>query len=471
MTAMTSDLDEHPRPYSLRIPPRPDEAWPGYLDRVAHAYACTPADVIAPLSRRWERRLTQRTSPTAEGVAMTPQTATAAARLLNLTPDAVQAMQLSAHDGTTLTFHADDPRHFDPVQGMATWRDVERLGWLRKRLSHRTCPDCDREGRPSNTLTARYPWSLLCPRHLPDNPEPPEGRLAWAAVATAQLHLQAAAGGAHLFERTDPRNGFAEFAAVYYYLYRVMGADQFAAQERLLPDLVQQMIPDAVRHVLVPYPIYTLEFAAHVLPTALACSRTPLSEWPPALHAILLDDTPRPAPQLDAANARTHLYHWLNIFGSNSPFGLRYDLSTYSDEPEYYHREDSKTLRIPAEHAMLTTTASRARARAVLPKLLPTNTTTELDDHTPFLSATQLQDAATLAIYMQATGGTLYDACARFRMGGLRPRSFRKAWWHLESRGTLGDYLDTAATIAARLLDTLSSDQRHGSRVVENLTA
>lgn len=161
-----SDLNSDPQPLPLRILPVEGESWPGYLTRIAREYRCRESNLVRPISRRWAQRLTlPAPSTTCYGIAMTAPVAEATARRMNLSPAEIQAMQLSTHDGVTVSFDDTTVEKFDPVVGAAIRPDFTHLGWLSYKGVRRWCRRCEQDGRAVAPLVWHYPWVTMCQFH------------------------------------------------------------------------------------------------------------------------------------------------------------------------------------------------------------------------------------------------------------------------------------------------------------------
>ncbi|WP_409484297.1 hypothetical protein [Arsenicicoccus dermatophilus] len=146
---------------------------------------------------------------------------------------------------------------------------------------------------------------------------------------------------------------------------------------------------------------------------------------------------------------------------------LRVDLTAYAHEDGHITRIHGRDLRIPAQHAMLTTPTQATHARATFPDLLPTHLAIPtLSDYTPFLTPRQVRRTGALLAHMQATGDTLADTCTTLDVHPTAQRALRRAWWHLESRGQLADYLDDTAEVARRLLGATPAARQASDREV-----
>lgn len=163
---MTQDLNESVKPLALRVAPFEGEAWPAYLERTAHEYRCHPATLVEPISRRWANRL-RRGAHTActSGISMTLPVAEATAQRLNLSRTEILAMQMSAHQGLTLSVDEDTTALFDPVLGHARTSDIGTVGWMAHPMMRRWCRVCDQERPDVDLLIWRYPWVTVCNQH------------------------------------------------------------------------------------------------------------------------------------------------------------------------------------------------------------------------------------------------------------------------------------------------------------------
>lgn len=156
------------RPLPVRVEPRPDEQWAGYLDRVGAAYRLQRRTVLRHVLgidlRGTARALAvERTL----GIAVLESTAARFAHGLGIDPDAVNGMHLTRFHGSALHIPADARKVFDPsaVQP-AGRRHSPRLGFLWSPRRKASCPDCRRERPDHWPLSWRLRWHVVCVQHL-----------------------------------------------------------------------------------------------------------------------------------------------------------------------------------------------------------------------------------------------------------------------------------------------------------------
>lgn len=423
---MSADLNLSPPPLVLRIPPVEGEAWPAYLDRTAREYRCHPALLVEPISTRWAKRLRHDLSTCTSGIAMTGPVAQATARRLNLDPDEVQAMQLSAHNGVTLSLDDEDAATFDPVSGSGTVSDLRSLGWIAGPRALRWCRRCDREQPNVDLLIWRYPWAAVCLRHEtlldPHNREVNQAVSweKWEDLFDTQEDLEDVLSGRKTFSRLTARDGFIELLAASELLTRRNGAPAFE-----------------------PTGVWQPAFMAEVLPRAFNAIEEPMDSWPVDLH----DDLIR------GKHPGAALGYLLRKHGATSPFGLRSDLTRFIGEPGHLLDLGARDIRIPPEHQPLTSATTRAHAWASLPCLMPQHLAVPaLTDYTPWLSTRGAQTAAAQVALMLTTGGSLKEVCDHHSMTGPSQVPLRRLWWHLESLGQLEQYFDAVTLVAQTLL-------------------
>lgn len=413
---MTPDLNENVTPLALRVAPFEGEAWPAYLERTADEYQCHPATLVEPISRRWANRLHRGRTACTSGISMTRPVAEATAQRLNLTGPEVLAMQMAAHQGITVSLDKGATTVFDPVFGTARASDVGRVGWIAHPRWRRWCPLCDRERPDVDVLIWRYPWVTACLKHEallrpcakgePDNATPPE----WEDLIDTQADLEDILAGRRSFHRVSVRDGFTELLAA----TAVLASRRGSA-------------------TLEPTDVWQPSFMASLLPDAFIAVETPIDEWPESLNDLIRDK-----------HKGAYLNHILQKFGATSPFGLRSDLTRYVNEPGHFLDPWARDIRIPSEHRPLVTPRTRVAAMTALPRMLPEHLVVPaLTDFTPWLSTRDVQIAAAQAAFMLATGGTLKEACDHLNWPGTRQVPLRRLWWHLESTGQFGDYLET----------------------------
>lgn len=421
---MTPDLNESVTPLALRVAPFEGEAWPAYLERTADEYQCHPATLVEPISPRWANRIHRGRTACTSGISMTLPVAEAAAQRLNLTTPEVLAMQMSAHQGITLSLDEDAIALFDPVVGTAKARDVGRAGWLAHPRWRRWCPRCDRERPDVDLLIWRYPWVTVCLQHeallRPCAKGDSENATSfdWVDLVDTQADLEAILAGRRSFERLSALDGFTELLAATAVLASRRGTS-----------------------ALEPTDIWQPSFMAKLLPDAFTAVETPIDEWPNSLGDLIR-----------GKHEGAYLNHILQNFGATSPFGLRSDLTRYVTEPGHFLDPWARDIRIPVEHQPLVTPRTRAAAMTALPRMIPQRLAVPtLTDFTPWLTTRDVQIAAAQAAFMMTTGATLKEACDHLEWPGTKQVPLRRLWWHLESTGHFGEYLSVVNRVARHL--------------------
>ena len=284
----------------LRVDPVLGEAWPSYLERVASAYQCHPALLVAPIHDQWGRRLRRDRRPaTVQGVGMARITTVAVAHRLNLRVHEVQEMQLSAHDEVTVTLPRVVADTFDPVQGGAPIHRLADTGWIGRSAGRRWCLRCEQMDPGVRLLHWAYPWVVMCLRHRellhPYDPDTTQEVMpqAWERLHQVQYGLEQIVLEEGCFARLSPREGFAEMLAMTVQLMACRHGIRCGATNLWQPWVM-----------------------ADVLPLAWEAVQTPIDRWSADLLAAI--DTPR---------RRAYLTNALQWHGANSPFGLRGDLA------------------------------------------------------------------------------------------------------------------------------------------------
>lgn len=407
-----SDINLKPPPLRLRIPPIDGESWPGYLVRAAGAHAAPPAEIVAPISRTWARRLSRSDRTTNQaGIAMTDRTAIAVARRLNLTAGDVHAMTHATHNGLAVTLTPDDIRAFDPIEGRATVQQLERIGWVTHPHFKRYCPRCTNAEPGLEMLVWRYGWATYCLTHgqalQPGGPAASRGPRAAALIV--QAHLEDILRGQREFSRLSVRDGFTELLA---------SVDLLTARR--------------VRTRLKATDVWSTRHIADVLPDALTAIETPMGVWSDKLYEDMTYGKHPAAP----------LVYRLQKHGATSTHGLRKDLTPFAGQHGHILYAWARDIHIPPAHQRPTTSASRANARTELPKLLPVHLVPPtLTSLTPWLRLEHGRKASAQAAFMLATGTSLKTACDHLGWSGPDQVPLRKLWWYLESIGQLGTYL------------------------------
>ena len=151
----------------LRLPPRPGESWLGYTRRLAVRNGVNWHDLMAPLFPLGSRRPSYPLTPLMSGVAATAATVDELARYLGLHPAQVEALHLSAFDGSALTFTAADHEVFDPLlePGSTRPRFLAALGFVAAVREPRACRDCLDKTPDLDRLTWRLGWHVICTEH------------------------------------------------------------------------------------------------------------------------------------------------------------------------------------------------------------------------------------------------------------------------------------------------------------------
>lgn len=420
-----SDLEPDPKPLPLRIPPVEGECWRSYLNRVAHEYRCRDQDLVSAVSQRWAARLTRWPSTACSGIAMTVPVAKAIAQRLNLTPEEVQAMQLSVHDGLTITLGSEAAsERFDPVFGTNRLGHFASLGWLAAFGTSRRCPQC--VGTAVVPLIWHYPWVTVCRRHgqLLERAQeigPPElSENVVTRLLNVQVELEAIVSGTSTFDRLTPREGFREIRAVV---------------ETLNPHPGERRVPD----------LWRAEHLTEALPLALEAVQGRPDVWSDAIDYLLGNQT-----------MSISLVRQLQRHGASNPFGLRSDLAArHVGNPAHALIGPGSQIRVPADHCLLMTRSQRRQAKAAFPTLLPrASVVPTLTDYTPWLTTADATLAATQTAYMMVTAGTLHQAIQDRPSWATQHRPLRRTWWHLESTGQLDEYFDAVRAALRTLLRT-----------------
>lgn len=154
------------RPLPVRVAPHDDEAWNGYLDRVAATHRMRPAELGKYLGLREEGM--HRWSHRDSGITLTAKSREVFAIALNLTEDEVRRTQLQRFNGRLLdlpdtTITALDPLASNPPG--RPWLFLRGRGWLRWRPKTHGCRDCLSVDPSHWKLSWRVPWTLFCPLH------------------------------------------------------------------------------------------------------------------------------------------------------------------------------------------------------------------------------------------------------------------------------------------------------------------
>lgn len=422
---MTTDLNETVLALPLRVAPIEGEAWPAYLERTADEYRCHPATLVEPISHRWANRLRRGRTACTSGISITLPVAEAVARRLNLSTPQVLAMQMSSHQGLTLNLDEQETALFDPVIGTANARDVGNVGWMAHPKWRRWCPCCDRERPDVDLLIWRYPWVTVCLQHnallrpcakgQTESATPSE----WEDLMRTQADLEDILTGKRSFQRLSVRDGFTELLAA----TAVLASRRCSA-------------------TLEPTNVWQPSSMVKLLPDAFTAVETPIDEWPESL-----------ADLVRGKHEGSYLNHVLQKFGATNPFGLRSDLTRYVTEPGHFLDPWARDIRIPAEYQTLVTPRTRAAAVAALPRAIPAHLAVPaLTDFTPWLTTRDVQIAGAQAAFMLATGGTLKDACDHLNWPGPKQVPLRRLWWHLESTGQFGNYLEAIGRVSRVLL-------------------
>ena len=163
---MTGATSLRPLPFTVR--PYDDEAWNGYLARVAHTL-CVPTRALlahlfggpdgGPPSGEGTVR--------AAGIAMSPPTIRRCTTLLGLAPWQVRNMQLQRFHGHVLSLPPDRVDALDPVHGTpsASRTAAATAGWMRAAPMRHRCVAC-LTARPRHwRVTWRLGWSTVCLTH------------------------------------------------------------------------------------------------------------------------------------------------------------------------------------------------------------------------------------------------------------------------------------------------------------------
>lgn len=414
-----SDLVPNPKPLPLRVPPADGEAWPGYLTRLAHEYRCREAHLVLPISRHWAQRLTfPAPSTTCYGIAMTAPVAEATARRMNLSPAEIQAMQLSTHDGVTVSFDDTTIEKFDPVVGAAIRPDFTHLGWLSYKGIRRWCRRCEQDGWAVAPLMWHYPWATMCQFHgeplrrerLSTNWE------AWAdglsaidvkTMVTAQAKLEDIVSSKGAFRRHSALDGFLELRV---------------ATEALATQQTDWHRPDLGNHEWIP----------RVLPDALDAIETHSGASSDALEQLIGDP-----------HESLLLVRILQRHGVTSPFGLRHELSArYGGNPAHGLMTPDTQIHVPVDQCPPVAESVRVHTiNFIRDRGLPHNLVIPtLSDYAPWLSLSSSHVAASQTAYMMLARRSLRETCRRFHPWNREQGPLRRLWWHLESTGQFDQY-------------------------------
>lgn len=138
---------------AIRVEPATDEAWDGYLHRVADAHRCSVQALADQIGLRVAGRW-----PAFHGVALSPAVTERVAERLGLTPWQVADMQLTRYDQIAV-----DLSGLDYGDTFVAARTVARRGWIIL-TGTRFCPVCLADDGVWR-LAWRLPWITCCPRH------------------------------------------------------------------------------------------------------------------------------------------------------------------------------------------------------------------------------------------------------------------------------------------------------------------
>lgn len=140
---------------ALRIVPGDGEAWHGYLARTAAQHGTDVATLADHITLRRAGRW-----PGYHGVILDGATTSRCAHILNLEPEQVEAMQLSALDGRAFDLTGLDATRRDRLHAT---RQVSHQGWVFI-AGGRYCPSCLYEDGVWR-LDWRIPWITTCVHH------------------------------------------------------------------------------------------------------------------------------------------------------------------------------------------------------------------------------------------------------------------------------------------------------------------
>lgn len=156
------------RPLPIRIQPYANEAWDGYVHRLAQFYGLSRSEVFMGLDPSWAGLLQQRPHGLrAVGVAATDETLERIGDYVNLDLAEIQALHLLRFHETALRFTTHDRLAYDPLDARAEAhpRDIAQLGWLPPLRRQRVCDGCVDEIPLRRLLTWRLPWHVACSTH------------------------------------------------------------------------------------------------------------------------------------------------------------------------------------------------------------------------------------------------------------------------------------------------------------------
>lgn len=294
-----------PPPLPVRLDPMPGEWWTGYLARVAARWSTGRAALVRPISRTWAWNQMWVDMTANRGIHMNRDTIDSTAVRFNLSPEEVEAMQLTHHLGPTLRENHPGIGWFDPTLPMEVGgSDAHKLAWFAALQRRRRCPQCRTEHPAVERLEWRTGWITCCTRHgllLDETAASREPALlgpAPPALLAVTTHLESIRAGAAQFESVSPTQGFLELQVA----TRVLADHRAGRSARPIA------------------PIPSAE-TARVLVAAYAAVQTPVAEWP--REAL---------PLLEAASGRRVL-RVLGRLGAVDPRGLAGALTRNAQAP------------------------------------------------------------------------------------------------------------------------------------------
>ena len=147
----------------LRVEPLPGEWWTGYVGRVSATYGVHPFSL---LRRIYGIDTVDRRHLRWAGIAMPDAVAKDVASTVNLEPSEIQAMHLSAYDGSALRFTGAARHVLGPLNASIVNRlPLADAGALVKATSDRFCPNCAATNPLYRAMSWRLQVHLVCIKH------------------------------------------------------------------------------------------------------------------------------------------------------------------------------------------------------------------------------------------------------------------------------------------------------------------
>lgn len=286
----------------LRIEPLPGEWWRSYLLRVAEVYGVHPFGL---LERVYGIDGAQRRHLRWAGIAMHDPVARRVGAMMNLATDEIQAMHLTAFNGSALHFPpsvlaAMDPAHADESDRL----HLHGFGPLIKLTSDRFCPECVLQAPGYRAASWRLELHLICVGH--------RRLLAVDAIPVDDIDDGVIESQRQIVKRLTPtQENAAFFAHVHAQFLPAIGSKNcsVAQQVHATPDRVFRELRLAVTRAISPgYPDYQ-GLADWPSATAVRHLRSPTTlGWDGSMH---------PFPHLLPTNVFTEgisdLLHGLTI--------------------------------------------------------------------------------------------------------------------------------------------------------------